>query len=95
MKMKIDKSKVMKRAWSIFRNKYATQYNSSFSSALTRAWELEKKAIRYEAEQRAIMEEEAQVKQWINSDEYKAIVWDNSGAANWYSESPRGTYFGD
>ena len=46
MKATINKSAVMKRAWSIFRGKNR-DYNYNFSASLRRAWAVEKESIAY------------------------------------------------
>jgi hypothetical protein len=48
MKMRINKSEVMKRAWKIFKGK--NPYSYSFSAALRRAWFVEKENARVNAE---------------------------------------------
>ena len=58
MKTTIDKSKVMKRAWSIFRLNMSMY--RTFAECLKRAWEIEKKNIIYRAEQEAIAAAEIQ-----------------------------------
>lgn len=47
MKSQVNKSKLMKRAWTIYRGVNPSSY--SFSAALRRAWEAEKATLEYEA----------------------------------------------
>ena len=50
MKAQINKSAVMKRAWSIFRGPNR-DYNYSFSASLRRTWAVEKESIAYQQRQ--------------------------------------------
>ena len=60
MKAQINKSQVMKRAWSIFNGKNR-DYNYSFSASLRRAWFVEKEALAYEQRK---AQEEAEQAEW-------------------------------
>ena len=50
--VKVDRSKVMSRAWKIFKS---GRYSNSFGVCLRRAWEVEKSNIAYAAKQEEIM----------------------------------------
>lgn len=100
MKTGIDKSKVMKRAWNIFRGN--TPFSYSFSAALRRAWEVEKANIEYTAKKEAEETERARLAAWQASDEYKTIKNSNeyrnawsAGIASEYANARPGQYFGD
>lgn len=91
MKTTIDKSKVMKRAWNIFRGK--SLYSYSFSDSLSRAWFVEKEAIAY-AQRKAeelVRKESMPVISGFSehSPEFEA------GIVNYYKNAPARTYFGD
>lgn len=100
MKIGIDKSKVMKRAWSIFRSN--TPFSYSFPAALRRAWEVEKANIEYTAKKEAEKTERARLAAWQASDEYNTMTnsmecrnsW-NSGLSAYYANARIGQYFGD
>lgn len=47
MKTEVNKSKLMKRAWAIYKG--VNPYSYSFSAALRRVWEVEKATLEYEA----------------------------------------------
>lgn len=49
--VKVDRSKVMSRAWKIFKG---GRYSTSFGVCLRRAWEVEKSNIAYAAKQEEI-----------------------------------------
>ncbi len=91
MKPTINKSRLMKRAWNIFRGH--NPYSYSFSAALRRAWEVEKENVRHEAEKaekaakRALMND-------LRSPVEVSESW-NAGAAAYYATARPGTYFGD
>lgn len=98
MKTKVNKSNLLKRAWSIYRG--TSVYSFSFSDSLKRAWEVEKENIAYaERKEQEAAEKEAEAKRLA---EHKA----KNGEANWneimgsyiadqYANAPAGTYFGD
>lgn len=102
MRTGIDKSKVMKRAWDIFRGN--NPYSHSFSDALRRAWEVEGAWIAYEEEKAAKEAERARLEAWRASAEYKAITenaqycntW-NAGITAYYANANArtGQYMGD
>ena len=46
MKTQVNKSRLMKMAWTIY--KCVNPYSYSFSAALRRAWEVEKATLEYE-----------------------------------------------
>ena len=99
MKTTINKSAVMKRAWNIFRG--TNLYSYSFSAALSRAWEVEKANIAYQAQKAKEEAEEAQLEVYRSGDEYKSYRASGmsaayvAGCAAYYANAPRGTYFGD
>lgn len=93
MKTQISKSKVMTRAWNIFRGNNPFSY--SFSAALRRAWEVEKATIIYEAKK---TEEVERAEFRKNNPVKESIDWYNAynpAISNHYSNAPRGAYFGD
>lgn len=100
MKIGIDKRKVMKRAWNIFRGN--TPFSYSFSAALRRAWEVEKADIEYTAKKEAEETERARLAAWQASDEYNTMIksierrnsW-NAGISAYYVNAHLGQYFGD
>ena len=87
METKIDKSKVMKRAWGIYCLNM-TLY-SSFSACLKRAWQIEKENMVYNNKQEAISQEETQLGL------YESTIGDMSGCASWYANARSGQYMGD
>lgn len=91
MRTTINKSKVMKRAWNIFRGN--NPYSYSFSAALNRAWIVEKESIRFEAEKAE--REKAANKTRVSSELVGMGVDYNNGVAEYYRTAPAGTYFGD
>lgn len=101
MKTTIDKGQVMRRAWRIYRQKkYTSKFG--FRYALIDAWDIEKRNAAYaqrkaeEAADRAIMaaRKAEALKERRGAD--MPIVHDfREALINWYSNAPRGTYFGD
>ena len=92
MKTQVNKSRLMKRAWAIYKG--VNPYSYSFSAALRRAWEVEKAALEYEAREarKAAIEAEnsARAKRTGNVN----ASW-MTGAAASYSNARPGQYFGD
>ena len=91
MKPTINKSRLMKRAWTIYRNSRKLIFGVkntpvTFSYALTRAWAIEK-ANAAVAIQTTHTSRQSGV--WNPSPEMQASI------ANWYETAPAGTYFGD
>ena len=96
MKTSIDKSKVMRRAWNIFRSK-SSPYSYSFAESLRRAWHVEKAEIAYVAKlaQQAI--EKAERAAW-NAERRNNPVSESflAGCAAEYAAGSNGRkYFGD
>ena len=92
MKTQVNKSRLMKMAWTIY--KCVNPYSYSFSAALRRAWEVEKAALEYEAREArktAIEAENAARSTRIGN---VNALW-MSGAAAYYSNARPGQYFGD
>lgn len=92
--LKISKSNVMKRAWSIFKSGHSF-YSLSFSIALTRAWEVEKATIAYNIKKQK--ESELFESNKNNSNEMRANVYTASerGALIAYYNRGSGVYYGD
>ena len=93
MKTQVNKSRLMRRAWAIYKG--INPYSYSFSAALRRAWEVEKATIEYEAREarKAAIEAEnsaARAKRTGNVD----ASW-MAGAAAYYGNARPGQYFGD
>ena len=82
MKQAIDKSKVMRRAWNIFRGN--NPYSWSFSAALRRAWEVEK-AYAKQGEVDEIMKPVSRTVRNLPP----------LDATAYYQNAERGQYFGD
>ena len=92
MKTQVNKSRLMKRAWAIYKG--VNQYSYSFSAALRRAWEVEKATLEYEAREArktAIEAENAARSTRISN---ASVAW-AVGAAAYYSNARPGQYFGD
>ncbi len=92
MKTQVNKSRLMKRAWAIYKG--VNPYSYSFSAALRRAWEVEKAALEYEAREArktAIEAENAARSTRIGN---ASAAW-VAGAAAHYSNARPGQYFGD
>ncbi len=92
MKTQVNKSRLMKRAWAIYKG--VNPYSYSFSAALRRAWEIEKAALEYEAREArktAIKAENAARSTRISN---ASAAW-VAGAAAYYSNARPGQYFGD
>ena len=68
MKTRVNKTEVMKRAWTIFKNNKSLF--PTFSLALTRAWEVEKATVVYNAE----MKDQEEYKKSFNADQ--SIDWE-------------------
>jgi len=88
MKTQVNKSQLMKRAWTIYRESRKRIFgvkNSpvTFSYALTRAWAVEKANAAVKTET------------VISSSVFTGGMLNMAGAANWYMDSRAGTYFGD
>lgn len=93
MKSQVNKSKLMKRAWTIYRG--VNPYSYSFSVALCRAWEVERATLEYEvreARKAAIEAENAAARAKQTS--VTNVSW-MAGAAAYYSNARPGQYFGD
>lgn len=92
MKTQVNKSRLMKRAWAIYKG--VNPYSYSFSAALRRAWEVEKATLEYEAREArktAIKAENAARSTRIGN---ASAAW-VAGAAAYYSNARPGQYFGD
>ena len=92
MKTQVNKSRLMKMAWTIY--KCVNPYSYSFSAALRRAWEVEKATLEYEAREArktAIEAENAARSTRISN---ASVAW-AVGAAAYYSNARPGQYFGD
>ena len=92
MKTQVNKSRLMKRAWAIYKGVNPNSY--SFSAALRRAWEVEKATLEYEAREArktAIEAENAARSTRIGN---ASAAW-VAGAAAHYSNARPGQYFGD
>ena len=92
MKTQVNKSRLMKRAWAIYKG--VNPYSYSFSAALRRAWEVEKATLEYEvreARKTAIEAENAARSTRIGN---ASAAW-VAGAAAHYSNARPGQYFGD
>jgi len=92
MKTQVNKSRLMKRAWAIYKG--VNPYSYSFSAALRRAWEVEKATLEYEAREArktAIEAENAARSTRIGN---ASAAW-VAGAAAHYSNARPGQYFGD
>ena len=92
MKTQVNKSRLMKRAWAIYKG--VNPYSYSFSAALRRAWEVEKATLEYEAREARKTAIEA-----VNAARSTRIgnasaAW-VAGAAAHYSNARPGQYFGD
>ena len=90
MKTQVNKSRLMKRAWAIYKG--VNPYSYSFSAALRRAWEVEKAMIEYnerEAKRAAIEAENAAAKTVRISN-----AW-TIGCLDYYQNARPGQYFGD
>lgn len=93
MKAQVNKSRLMRRAWMIYKGN--NPYSGSFSESLRRAWFVEKETLRYEAEkaERIVAEAKRSVRETtVKAERSEAYV---RGAIEYYSNAPRGTYFGD
>lgn len=66
MKTEINKSNLMKRAWSIFRSGDSF-YSKSFSLALSRAWEVEKANAEYRRREAKRISEEDMFSAWCQN----------------------------
>ena len=85
MKTKIDKSKVMTRAWKIYRTSidretWTRMY--TFAEALKRAWSFEKMDAKNSEELN-------------NPNRQTVYATFHQGAATYYQNAPQGRYFGD
>ena len=94
MKTTINKSRIMKRAWSIFKG--SNPYSYSFSASLRRAWEVEKANIASEIKQAEKAAEKAELaayraKKAESTPNYSFMAT----CADQYKNAARGTYFGD
>ena len=90
MKTQVNKSRLMKRAWAIYKG--VNPYSYSFSAALRRAWEVEKATIEYnerEAKRAAIEAENTAAKAKRISN-----AW-TIGCLDYYQNARPGQYFGD
>jgi hypothetical protein len=93
MKTQVNKSRLMKRAWTIYKG--VNPYSYSFSVALRRAWEVERATLEYEvrvARKAAIEAENAAARAKQTS--VTNVSW-MAGAAAYYSNARPGQYFGD
>lgn len=92
MKTQVNKSRLMKRAWAIYKG--VNPYSYSFSAALRRAWEVEKATLEYEAREarKAAIEAENAARSTRIGNASAAWV---AGAAAHYSNARPGQYFGD
>ena len=90
--MKIDKSRLMKRAWNIYRGN--NPYSGNFSIALRRAWYVEKETIAYQLQQLAEAEAKARKTERSSSncnlEKSPSFI---AGLLNYYGNSNR--YYGD
>lgn len=92
--MQINKSRLMKRAWNIYRGN--NPYSGNFSIALRRAWYVEKETIEYElkkiaeAEEKARMAERIKTQSDVNLDNEPSFC---AGLLKYYGNSNR--YYGD
>lgn len=91
MKTSINKSKVMKRAWVIFRGN--NPYSYSFSDSLRRAWFVEKEVLRGETEKAE--RENQTIKVMVHSEALDMGADYQRAVADYYRTAPAGTYFGD
>lgn len=93
MKTQVNKSRLMKRAWAIYRG--VNPYSYSFSAALRRAWEVERATLEYEAREarKAAIEAENSAARAKRTGNVNAS-W-MAGAAAYYSNARPGQYFGD
>lgn len=79
-----DKSRVMKRAWSIYKGN--TPYSYSFSAALRRAWEVEKADAEY-------AERKARMAAFEGVSGFSGVSM--TGCADYYNNARNGQYMGD
>ena len=96
MKTTINKSRLMKRAWSIYKDDNAWSYK--FSDSLRRAWEIEKAAIAYEARKAAEAAERARVETIVSKHQNTTIEYSgifHAGMIAYYRDTRPGQYFGD
>lgn len=93
MKTQVNKSRLMRRAWAIYKS--VNPYSYSFSAALRRAWEVEKATLEYEAREarKAAIEAENSAARAKRTGNVNAS-W-MTGAAAYYSNARPGQYFGD
>lgn len=97
MKTTIDKARVMSRAWAILRREGRFS-KFAFRWALIRAWEVENRNIaiaQREAEQAADRAMMAARKAERGGFDMPIVPDFGVALTNWYSNAPRGTYFGD
>lgn len=87
MKAQINKSKLMKRAWTIFKGN--NPYSDSFSESLRRAWFVEKEALAY-AERKA-----AEAVKEIRRTDFRGSKGESfiAGCLEYYNNDNR--YYGD
>ncbi len=67
--LRIDKSKLMKRAWYLFKQ----GYNGTFSYCMQKVWKEMKDFIAKQAKQAAAEIEYAKLQEWWATPEYKAL----------------------
>lgn len=80
----INKSRVMNRAWAIFKGN--TPYSYSFSVALRRSWEIEKANAEY-------LERKARMAAFEGITDTCGQMM--AGCSEYYNNAQRGQYFGD
>ena len=85
MKAQVNKSKLMKRAWNIYKGN--NPYSYSFSAALRRAWAVEKEYLEYN-------ERKAEDKKLPGFGSY-AFSEAFGGITAYYRTARPGQYFGD
>lgn len=100
MKPTIDKARLMKKAWSIFRN--GTPYSHSFPASLRKAWEIEKADAEYIGRKARIAAFEIASTAWSGRGVQTsadvadvATSWTGRGASAYYRDARHGQYLGD
>ena len=96
METTINKSRLMKRAWSIYRSNNA--WSDKFSSSLCRAWEIEKATIAHEARKAAEATEKARLATIASENQNTAIEYNELFHASmiaYYRDARPCQYFGD
>lgn len=93
MKSQVNKSKLMKRAWTIYRG--VNPYSYSFSAALRRAWEVEKATLEYKAREarKAVIEAENSAA-GAKRTGIANVSWMTEAVA-YYNNARPSQYFGD